>query len=571
MSAQLTLQTAVSEWERRRKWGVILENLPYALLPGLAVGAGLTLYSRFRPGFSDTVNLSVALGGAVIGVVGLFAFVWLRRRSPVESARWFDLHFGLQERVSTALELIDGRIKADESLLEHQVSDAQHAVSKVDAPSMLPLTTDGRIWILDLAFLALLAFLLLVTSPVIALDSDRDAERAAISQAAADVSDIIEDIAADPTLTDEQREPLLEALTSQLETLRDPNLTLDEALATLGEVESTLSESAETIQQQIQQQELAEAAASAAMQTIVPDAETQSLADNLQAIDGEIEQMTPEQMQAAAQTLEEAADAIEQTNPEAAEAMREAAEALREGDMQAAREAMQQAMSEAERAQSERGQQAEAQSQMQQSASQVQSAQQQAAQQGQSEQQGQQGEGEGAEGEQSGGQQGDGTTGQLASEGSTEGQGSTSALAPSESAAQSESNSEGQLGRGGEGMGDGQGAMDQDASAARQQQSSDQQNNPDGAGEARYEAVFAPRFSVEAAGSDEVSLGADPGEAPLTEGEFQDNPFGASVVPYNQVFSSYADAASRALESDYIPLGMRDVIRDYFSSLDPQQ
>ena len=322
MSAQLTLQTAVSEWERRRKWGVILENLPYALLPGLAVGAGLTLYSRFRPGFSDSVNLTVALGGSLLGVVVLFAVVWLRRRSPVESARWFDLHFGLQERVSTALELIDGRIKADSRLLEYQVSDAQRAASKVDAPSLLPLTTDGRIWILDLAFLALLAFLLLVTSPVSALDGDREAERAAISQAAADVSEIIEDIAADPTLTDEQREPLLEALQSQLETLRDPNLTLDEALATLGEVESTLSESAETMQQEIQQQEMAEAAASAAMQTIVPDAETQSMAENLEAIDGQIEQMTPEQMQAAAETLEEAADAIEQTNPEAAQAMR---------------------------------------------------------------------------------------------------------------------------------------------------------------------------------------------------------------------------------------------------------
>ncbi len=129
------------------------------------------------------------------------------------------------------------------------------------------------------------------------------------------------------------------------------------------------------------------------------------------------------------------------------------------------------------------------------------------------------------------------------------------------------------MGRGGEGMGDGQGQLDQDASANGQQRSdaSDEQNNPDGAGEADYQAVFAPRFSVEAAGEDELRLGADPGEAPLTEGEFQDNPLGESVVPYNQVFSSYADAASRALESDYIPLGMRDVIRDYFSSLDPQE
>ncbi len=103
MSAQLTLQTAVSEWERRRKWGVILKNLPYALLPGLLAGAALALFSRFRPGPSDSASLTIALGGALLGVAVLFGLVWLRRRSPVESARWFDLHFGLQERVSTAL------------------------------------------------------------------------------------------------------------------------------------------------------------------------------------------------------------------------------------------------------------------------------------------------------------------------------------------------------------------------------------------------------------------------------------------------------------------------------------
>ncbi|MDQ7036673.1 MAG: hypothetical protein Q9P01_18125 [Anaerolineae bacterium] len=40
-------------------------------------------------------------------------------------------------------------------------------------------------------------------------------------------------------------------------------------------------------------------------------------------------------------------------------------------------------------------------------------------------------------------------------------------------------------------------------------------------------------------------------------------------VPYNQVFRTYEDAANRALENDYVPLGMQDVVRDYFSSLQP--
>src|SRR5687767_11641328 len=77
MSAQGLLVNAVSEWERRRKWGVILENLPYALLPGLAAGAALALYSRLRPGISDATSLTIGVGGALLGVGILFALVWL--------------------------------------------------------------------------------------------------------------------------------------------------------------------------------------------------------------------------------------------------------------------------------------------------------------------------------------------------------------------------------------------------------------------------------------------------------------------------------------------------------------
>ena len=42
-----------------------------------------------------------------------------------------------------------------------------------------------------------------------------------------------------------------------------------------------------------------------------------------------------------------------------------------------------------------------------------------------------------------------------------------------------------------------------------------------------------------------------------------------STVPYNQVFGDYRDAAYEALSDDYIPLGMKGYIRDYFSSLEP--
>ena len=45
---------------------------------------------------------------------------------------------------------------------------------------------------------------------------------------------------------------------------------------------------------------------------------------------------------------------------------------------------------------------------------------------------------------------------------------------------------------------------------------------------------------------------------------------GRSGVPYHEVYGDYADRAGVALEGSYIPLGMKQYVRDYFSSLEPQ-
>ena len=59
------------------------------------------------------------------------------------------------------------------------------------------------------------------------------------------------------------------------------------------------------------------------------------------------------------------------------------------------------------------------------------------------------------------------------------------------------------------------------------------------------------------------SCGALLNETPT---EFGDE---TSTVPYSQVFGDYRDAAYEALNDDYIPLGMKEYVRDYFSSLEP--
>ena len=44
-----------------------------------------------------------------------------------------------------------------------------------------------------------------------------------------------------------------------------------------------------------------------------------------------------------------------------------------------------------------------------------------------------------------------------------------------------------------------------------------------------------------------------------------------SYVPYSQVYADFYDYALKTLDRDYVPLSIKDYVRDYFSSLNPKQ
>lgn len=56
---------------------------------------------------------------------------------------------------------------------------------------------------------------------------------------------------------------------------------------------------------------------------------------------------------------------------------------------------------------------------------------------------------------------------------------------------------------------------------------------------------------------------------PMQEGDFAENPAGESALNYQSILGDYQGYVSDALESGRIPLAQRDVIHDYFSSLEP--
>ena len=60
------------------------------------------------------------------------------------------------------------------------------------------------------------------------------------------------------------------------------------------------------------------------------------------------------------------------------------------------------------------------------------------------------------------------------------------------------------------------------------------------------------------------------GETQTREGEStQPGTLGPGLVPYQQVYKTYADQAAAAMEREYVPLNLRDYVREYFSKLEP--
>ena len=85
-----------------------------------------------------------------------------------------------------------------------------------------------------------------------------------------------------------------------------------------------------------------------------------------------------------------------------------------------------------------------------------------------------------------------------------------------------------------------------------------------------YDSVYAPQRIGEEGGGEDVTLPSD-GEGGGDYGDVDggEHPTGEALVPYNEVYASYYDVAAGALEGSYIPLGMKQYVREYFSALEP--
>ena len=535
------LTTHLNSWNSRRRMQFALLWIPRGILVGLLLAVVLATVARLRPLLT---NQEVAIISAVFVIVGiiisLIVLLW-RRYTLWQQARFADNQFELNERTTTAVEIHDGQINTTAVLAEQQLEDTVTAVQQVDTKTQFPLQINRQDWLIILLAIALLLTALLLPNTQEAILQEQRDLKQSIEDQIQELEALSQEIQENPALTEEQREELLEPVESAIEGLEQGNLSQEEAVATLSEAEAELRELASNndnsaLQQQLETagEPLANNPTTQALGSAMQEGNLALAGQEMAQLADELPSLSQEELDQLAEDLAETAESLQGTDSELAQELAEAAEALQNGDVAAA----QQALREAAATTQQRAQEAAASQQAQDAANSVNQSREAVAQSGQP-QQGQQGQQ--AEGNQSGqGQQGQqGQNGQ----GNQSGQGQGQGQPLGQGQGQGQSNQGGQVGGTGEGGG-------------------------------HTDNVYVPPLrEFDEAGVD-VELPAeciaDPASCGglLSEAPTDFDPE-TSTVPYQQVFGDYRDAANEALQDDYIPLGLKGYVREYFTSLEP--
>jgi hypothetical protein len=537
------LSQQLRSWNGRRRLRDGLLWLPRGLLAGLLLAVLVAAVARFRPFLTNEEVAYVAVGTAVIGLVIAIIWLLLRRFSLIEQARFADAQFALQERSSTAVEIHDQQIEATPTMASLQLSDTLVAARLVDTKVQLPFVLNRQDWLIILAAVVLLAAAVLLPNPQESIVKENRAVKESIEEQIEAIEALQEEILENPALTEAQREELLEPLEGALQDLGTGDLSREEAVAVLSEAEADLREleadnSTNSLQQALQDagQPLANNEAGQSLGQALQNGNLAQAGAAAAQLADDLPQLSQEELAQLAQDLAQTAESLANVDSELAQELAQAAQALQNGDVTAAQQALQQASGTLQ----QRAQEGAAAAQAGQAAGQLNQGRQEVAQAGEPGQ-GQQGQEQQAQGQ----GQGQGQNGQ---QGQGQGQGQ---------------------GEGGEGSGNG------DGSGSGSQNNTGEGTGGPGPGGGHAENVFVPDF-VDLSGETGVDIElpaeclANPADC---GGLLSENPTDftteGSTIPYDQVFGNYRDAANEALQEDYIPLGLKGYIRDYFSSLEP--
>jgi hypothetical protein len=495
----------------------------------------------------------------------LGGYLLSRRPSPMLVARRVDLELGLKERLSTAVGLeawrddslgLAGRSSSPPAfppgLVVRQRQDALAVAQSIEPQRAFPLRWRWRPLALAGALIAAALLLALLPNPMDAVIAERVEVAEAVREQAERIEELREEIA-EAEMPEDRREELLRQLAELADRLRANPGDRESALADFSRLEEALQRQVDpqadakqaaldALAQQLESlagQESGEPADAGTPDPGTPDPD--AMEESLEALADLIAQAGEAERQALAQRLgQTAARAAQAGNTSLAQALSDLARAAQAGDAEAASQAARGAAEAMRQAQGELS----AQAALRQSLSQLGASRQAIAGAGAASGQGQQ-EGQGQQaGQGQGGQGGQGQSGQ------------------------------GGQGQGGQGQSGGGTKADQLPPGTGQGQAGRPQGEARPGGEDTLDQqVFVPWERRPGSGEEVTLPGQDSGQGE-SEVRERENPLpGTSdeaLVPYYEVFYEYLDAANQAMERTYVPSGLQEYVREYFSRLEPE-
>lgn len=502
-----------------RRWALRLRLIEgvtwgaWGLVAGLALALTLALAARVIPLLMSATLVRWAALLTLLGAASGAAAALLRPRSRHRLARALDRRLALADRLTTALEIATDRLRPTPEMTAAQLTDTQHAVAHADARAALPFRVPHRALLVALALATGLALSLSLPNPQEEVLLRRAAVQTAVEEQIERLESTRDQVAQSEALTEEEREAILQTLDEAIAALEEGEATPEEALAALSQAERELAplQDPEAGQAQEALEQTARALADSELTRDIAEHLAQgdyaAAAEALAAYAGEEgEALTPEEALELARELAQAAEAVQEADPELAEQLDSAAQAIEQGQLDQAREAI----AEAAQGMAETGASAEQQAAIEETLAALQE-----------------------------------SRGEIAQAGGS----------PQESgAALSTDGPEAQEG--------GQGA------APPPDGSSPPSHHEDAGSTSPYGEVSVPRLEGDEGVG--VDVGREDGEGPITgEIPLPPSPSDQASVPYREVYAEYADQAHTALDRSYIPLGMKQYVRDYFSSLEP--
>lgn len=477
-------------------------------------------------------------------------FIWLyadlfysglRPRSLKNVAQEVDLELGLKERLSTAIELEDwkdGRLGKQPSILpSFQKEDALAAARNINPRRAFPLRWLRRPTLTAAGLLIAALILAYLPNPMDAVLAERAAVVQAAQEQAEEVEDLKVEVEQSAELSPELQAELIRQLKELAQQLRENPGDREKALADLSKLEENLRRQLDpnTDLKQASLEAIASQLQSLAQQE---NANPPPLAEALEQIAADLENMSETEQQTSAEALAQmAAQAAQSGDTELAQALAAMSQAALSGDPKAAS----QAAGEASEALAQSQQAISNQQALQQTLSQLQNSSQAMAQ---------------------AGQQGQQVASQQPGEGQDPGQGQNPG----------QGNKPGQ-GQSGQGMsGGGTKADTLPPNTGSGQAGRPEESDTGGAGGELGEQVFIPWERRPAEGQEVSIPGQDTGQGETITRE-NPNPSGGlpgnALIPYQQVYTQYFEAAQQAIHRADIPPAYRDLVRDYFTQLEP--